>query len=217
MMMKFTPKKVENIYAGKVAKRYEYSMPPFFLKWKKKAFNDSTLKKGDKVLVFCCGTGLDFPYILDRIGAEGKIIGVDFSTEMLKQASAKIETNNWKNIKLIEADITKSNNEFKEEFDAGVCTLGLSIIPEFQLGYSNLLGSVKSGGEIIIGDMQLASGWLTIFNPLTIFLARKFGGSHEGHENSLELNKKMKQELSNFRRKVFFLGAYYYCIGNKIN
>ena len=94
--MDFNSKKIEGIYAGKVAKRYERSMPPFFLQWKKKAISESAIKRGDKVLVFCCGTGLDFPYIMNKIGEEGKIVGIDFSEEMLIQAQQKIEKNYWR-------------------------------------------------------------------------------------------------------------------------
>ncbi|MBC8147826.1 MAG: class I SAM-dependent methyltransferase [Bacteroidetes bacterium] len=208
-------KKIEAIYAGKVAKKYDFSMPPFFLKWKKKAYNQSALKKGDTVLVFCCGTGLDFQYIYEKIGETGKIIGVDFSAKMLNSAKLKIEKKNWKNIELIEADITKFDNTNLEKADVGVCTLGLSIIPDFKTAYKNLLSNVKDGGEIIIGDMQLATGFLALFNTLTIFLAKKFGGSHEGHKNSLELVSMMKSDLINYIKRDFFLGSYYYCIGRK--
>ncbi len=208
--------KVKGIYSGKVARKYDFSMPPFFLKWKKKAFNESSLRKGERVLVFCCGTGLDFPYLLNKIGKEGKITAVDFSAEMLNLAKQKIKKNNWKNIELIEADITKFENIFKEKFDAGVCTLGMSIIPEYKMAYHNLLRHVKTGGEIIIGDMQLASGILAVFNPLTIFLAKKFGGTRAGHQNSLEIYAMMKKDLSNIKKREFFFGAYYYCIGKKL-
>ena len=208
-------KNVEEIYSGKVARHFDFSMPPFFLNWKKKAFKESSLKKGDKVLVFCCGTGLDFSYIIEKIGNEGKITAVDFSSVMLQQAELKIKKYKWKNIKLIEADVTKFNNIFKDEFDAGVCTLGMSIVPEYKLAYRNLLSHVKTGGEIIIGDMQLASGKLALFNPLTIFLARKFGGSYAGHQNSLKIQAMMQNDLSHLKKQEFFLGAYYYCIGRK--
>jgi len=213
--MKKDTNKIAEIYSGKVARKYEYSMPPFFLRWKRKAFFESALKRGDQVLVFCCGTGLDFPYILEKIGSDGKIVAVDFSAEMLKQATAKIEKNNWKNIELIQADVTSTEMNFKGKFDVGVCTLGLSIIPDFMQGYNNLFNSVKQGGEIIIGDMQLASGWLKIFNPLTIHMASKFGGSHPGHKNSLKILANMKNNLKQIRKRVFFLGAYFYCIGIK--
>ena len=213
--MSFDSKTIENIYAGTVAKKYDFSMPPFFARWKKKAFNESSLKNGDRVLVFCCGTGLDFPHILEKIGKDGKIIGVDFSSEMLKKAMEKIRTEKWENIELIEADITKFRNILDEQFDVGVCTLGLSIIPEFKSAFYNLLSNVKKHGEIIIGDMQLATGWLSIFNPLPLFLSKKFGGTAEGHQNSLELYTIMKKELSELKKKEFFFNSYYYCIGKK--
>ena len=211
--MTLESKKIEAIYAGKVARKYDYSMPPFFLKWKRKAFEDSSLKKGDRVLVFCCGTGLDFPFILNIIGQEGKIIGVDFSVEMLKKAKEKIQKNKWGNIELIEADITRLTAQFEEKFDVGVCTLRMSIIPDFRSAYKNLLVNVKEEGEIIIGDMQLASGRMALFNPVTIFLAKKFGGTPEGHQNSLELQSMMKRDLSQVKMREFFFGSYYYFIG----
>jgi len=211
--MTLETKKIEEIYAGKVAEKYNFSMPPFFARWKKAAYNESSLKNGDRVLVFCCGTGLDFPHILKKIGKEGKIVGVDFSTEMLKYAKEKVRKEKWGNIELIEADITQFKDQLDQKFDVGVCTLGLSIIPEFKLAYNNLLSYVKSQGQIIIGDMQLASGWLAHLNPLTLFLSKKFGGTYDGHQNSLELCSMMKQGLSEVRKREFFFNSYFYCIG----
>ena len=211
--MTFDAKNIAEIYAGKVARKYDFSMAPFFAGYKKAAFSDSSLKSGDRVLVFCCGTGMDFPHILQKIGAGGEIVGVDFSSEMLNHAKVKIKQNQWGNIALIQADVTTFKDPADKKFDGGVCTLGMSIIPEFKSAYYNLISNVRKQGDIIIGDMQLASGRLALFNPLTIFLAKKFGGTHQGHQNSVELCALMKEELSDFRKKEFFLGAYFYCIG----
>ena len=211
--MTFESIKIEEIFAGKVAKKYDLSMPPFFARWKKLAFNDSSLKSGDRVLVFCCGTGLDFPHILRKIGKDGEIVGVDFSSEMLNKAKEKIRKKKWENIELIEADITKFKDKLDKKFDVGVCTLGMSIIPEYKSAYYNLFSYVKKQGEIIIGDMQLASGWLARLNPLTIFLSKKYGGTYEGHQNSIELCSMMKKELTEVRKSEFFFKSYFYCIG----
>ncbi|MDA3952373.1 MAG: class I SAM-dependent methyltransferase [Bacteroidales bacterium] len=213
--MSFKAQKIKEIYEGKVAKKYDLSMNHFFARMKRKAFNDSSLKNGDCVLVFCCGTGLDFPHILRKIGKNGKIIGVDFSTEMLKKAKEKIRKNNWENIELIEADITKYEDKLDIKADVGVCTLGMSIIPEYKTAYYNLLSNVKKQGEIIIGDMQLATGWHARLNPFTIFLAKRYGGTYEGHQNSLELYLMMKKELTEVKKREFFIKAYYYCIGKQ--
>lgn len=83
--MTLESKIIEEIYAGKVAKRYDLPISHFFGEYKKLAFNDSSLKSGDRVLVFCCGTGLDFPHILRKIGEDGEIVVVDFSSEMLNK------------------------------------------------------------------------------------------------------------------------------------
>ena len=152
-------KKIEKIYSGNLVRKYESAMSHFFAGFKKKAFEASSLKKEDRVLVFCCGTGLDFPPILKRIGREGKIIGFDFSSEILILAEEKIRKNRWDNIELVQADVTTFRDRVKPKADAGICTLGLSIIPDFTTAYENLLSNVKIQGEIIIGDMQLAYGW----------------------------------------------------------
>jgi demethylmenaquinone methyltransferase/2-methoxy-6-polyprenyl-1,4-benzoquinol methylase len=207
------PERVKVIYDSNVATRYDSTMPPFFKRWKRKAIERSDLKMGDEVLVFCCGTGGDFQFILERIGGDGRIVGVDFSSEMLGQAKQRVRDNGWTNVELIESDVTKLQDGELGEFDSVVCTLGLSIIPDHMKAYQNLLSHLRKGGEMIVGDMQLASGLLGMFNPITIMMARKYGGTHEGHWNSLQIKERMKSNLSDIREKRFFMGAYYFCIG----
>ncbi len=213
--MELTSEKVKAIYNGKTGKKYDMSMSHFFGRLKKKAFEASSLKKGDRVLVFCCGTGLDFPYIQSRIGTGGSIIGIDFSSQMLDKASEMVASYGWENVDLIQDDVTDFKNKLDFKTDAGICTLGLSIIPNFKEAYDNLLSTIKENGELIIGDMKLATGWQARFNPLTIFFAKRFGGTLEGHENSLEIISKMNQELTDVTYRDFFMGAYYICKGRK--
>ncbi len=213
--MTINSKKIKEIYSGMAAKHYDLPISHFFGKYKKLAFADSSLKKGDHVLVFCCGTGLDFPIIRNKIGDCGKIVGVDFSSEMLAKARKRIAKHNWNNVELFEDDVSEFKDIHDIKYDVGVCTLGISIIPEFQKAYDNLVTHIKPHGEIIIGDMQLATGWLARFNPVTIFMAKRFGGTHDGHQNSTELCKMMMANLSDSRKKEFFLKSYFYCIGKK--
>ena len=206
-------KRIKKIYSGITAKNYDLPISHFFGKYKKRAFNESSLKSGDRVLVFCCGTGLDFSHIIKKIGKDGKIVGVDFSPEMLKIARKRNKRKKWENVELIEADITKLKDPFDEKFDVGVCTLGISIIPEYETAYNNLVSNIKKHGEIIIGDMQLASGTFACLNPFTIFLAKRYGGSYKGHQNSVELYNIMKNNLSGVIKREFFFKSYFYCIG----
>ncbi len=106
-----------------------------------------------------------------------------------------------------------SNDE--ELFDVGICTLGLSIIPEYKAAYYSLVSKVKEGGEIIIGDMQLASGWQSRLNPLTISMAKRYGGTLEGHQNSVELFSLINESLNDVKKEEYFFKAYYFSIGKK--
>lgn len=201
------------IYSGRLVETYDRSVSHFFERMKKLTIEASSLSRGDRVVVFCCGTGLDFPYLLAKIGDEGNIVGVDFSAEMLEKALDKARNHDWKNVELVEADVTQLHGRFEREFDAGVCTLGMSIIPDYRAAYRNLCGCVKKRGEVIIGDMQLASGWRAVLNPLTVALSRRFGGTHEGHRNSRELYELMKADLDDVTKREFFSRSYFYCIG----
>jgi len=51
------------------------------------------LKPGDTVVDIGCGTGLNFPILYDKLGTEGKIIGVGLSAAMLKQPHQSTLTN----------------------------------------------------------------------------------------------------------------------------
>lgn len=206
--------KLMELYEGKQAKRYDAHVSHLFGRYKRYAFDESSLKKGDRVLVFCCGTGLDFPYILDKIGAGGLIVGVDFSPDMLQIANEKVIKNKWKNVELVVGDVKTFKDSLGRKFDAGVCTLGISVVPDYMTAYNNLRNHVRTGGEMIIGDARIVTGRWAFLNPVLVFMARKFGGSLEGHQNSANLCSLMTVDLTGFRKREFFFNSYFYAIGN---
>jgi len=206
---------IRNIYTSGLPGVYDQKLSSTFEQWKALAINASNLHEGDAVIVFCCGTGNDFSHILGKIGMKGRILGVDFSPQMLDLAQEKIQREGWNNVALREADVTRFENQEATYFDAGICTLGMSIIPDYQKAYDSLLSHVRSGGEIVIGDMQLAASWRFMSNPRIIYGAKEFGGSYRGHRNSRKLFSMMEKQLLNVRRMSFYDSAYGYCIGRK--
>jgi demethylmenaquinone methyltransferase/2-methoxy-6-polyprenyl-1,4-benzoquinol methylase len=60
------------------------------------------LKRGDKVLDVCTGTGTALSHFCEKVGNEGLIIGIDFSWGMLKAAQEKASAR--KNVFLIQAE-----------------------------------------------------------------------------------------------------------------
>jgi len=206
---------IREIYSHTIPSRYE-KMQKHMVKYKSGAIEKSTIKGGDHVVVFCCGTGMDFPALEERIGPTGRIDGVDFSKEMLCLAEKRINDSGWLNVNLVQKDVTFDDIALRNDYHAGVCTLGLSIIPDYTKAYENLTQCVKSGGQIIIGDMQKAPGVWGLFDPISIYLSRPFGGTKEGHENSLTLYNMMRKDLQDVRKEEFLFHSYFIAWGTKL-
>jgi demethylmenaquinone methyltransferase/2-methoxy-6-polyprenyl-1,4-benzoquinol methylase len=180
-----------------------------------RAIQAAPLSRGDRVLVFCCGTGREFPSILQQVWLEGSIVGVDFSAAMLSQARQCVEREHWTNVTLLEADVTEFEPPGEALFDAAVCTLGLSIIPGWDTAYRNLLASVRPGGLVVIGDLQLATGWRALLNPLVSWWTRPYGGSLRGHANARALFQRMERELELIETRTYGLDTYRFCVARK--
>lgn len=62
------------------------------------------LKAGDVALDLCTGTGSVPPFLAEKVGSDGLVIGLDFSSGMLQKAAVKIRDRDIKNIVLIQAE-----------------------------------------------------------------------------------------------------------------
>ncbi|MGC1740395.1 class I SAM-dependent methyltransferase [Mycobacterium sp.] len=181
---------------------------------KKSAVNTLGLKRGDRVIVFCCGTGQEFPFIQERIGPEGEILGVDWSDGMLEQAHRKIADNGWTNVKLVKADVTALPESVVEtaSYDAGICTLGLSIISEPEKAFQALKNAVRAGGRILVGDVCSFSGLKAILNPLNTLMNLPGGNTRRSLAHSRVFAEALPSDLLDVKLK-WHLGSYYIASG----
>jgi len=69
------------------------------------AIKKLSLQRGDCVIELGCGTGLNFPFLMEQIRPEGRLIGVDLTPGMLAIARVRVERSGWKNVELIQSDI----------------------------------------------------------------------------------------------------------------
>lgn len=152
------------IYYDKLSVIYDFISNWYYLKARKYAISELKIKKGDTVLNLPCGTGVNFKYFQEFLQNSGKIIGIDLSKGMLKQAKQKVEKNNYKNIHLILENATKidqewihdfSKNKFSGKVDAVFCDLGLSGLPEWETIIDNRISILKTDGRIVILDWYI--------------------------------------------------------------
>ena len=72
------------------------------------------LKRGDKALEVACGSGRNFPYIIDAVGKDGFILGFDYSQEMLDAAKQLQAEQKISNVLFQTADAEKT--PFNDEY-----------------------------------------------------------------------------------------------------
>lgn len=115
------------------------------------------LQAGQTVLDVACGTGRNFPLILDKIGPTGRLVGVDYTSAMLARARERVEREGWTNVELIQADATSV--DLGRKFDAALCTLAMSVIPDYRSALNRMALHVKPRGRLAIGDARRSSLW----------------------------------------------------------
>ncbi|MHC4638826.1 MAG: class I SAM-dependent methyltransferase [Planctomycetota bacterium] len=134
------------------AKYYDFAVRLYGLIGIRKAYRLRTIKllrlnRGDCVIELGCGTGLNFPPIVEQIGPEGRLIGVDLSSKMLAHARERVERSGSKNIELVQSDIFAYN--FPEEINA-VLSIGV-------FGYiADCDRVIKAASHALVPDGRLA-------------------------------------------------------------
>lgn len=109
-----------------------------------------TLNKIDffKVIELGCGTGKNTNYLLEK--AE-KIIGLDFSQEMLNKAKAKIQD---ERVEFQKADLTAEWNIENDYADLITCSLVLEHIEDLDFIFNQANKKLKNGGFFFISELH---------------------------------------------------------------
>lgn len=131
------------------------------------------LKRGDCVVELGCGTGLNFSRIIEGIGSEGQLIGVDLTPGMLACARDRVERAGWKNVELVQSDITKYN--FPERVNAVLSVGVFGFVTEYDRLTKTISQVLVSGGRLVIADGKKPKRWPLWLLKLFVRLGWPFG------------------------------------------
>ncbi len=126
------------------------------------------LKPDNVVLNLCCGTGLDFPYLLQKLEDPGRLLGVDLSSEMLQQAKRKFGS---KCINMVMSDA--AHLPFRDQtFDAILVSFCLRLVPAYEESIKETARVLRPAGRIGVLANNKPSGTLRL---LGIMLTKVIG------------------------------------------
>ena len=159
--MAISKREVRAIYQ-RHAKRYDFALQLYRLiglrieVYRLRAVELLRLKRGDCVVDLACGTGLSFPLIVDRIGSEGRLIGVDLSPGMLACARERVERSGWKNVDLVQSDMAAYH--YAERVNAVLTVGALGYVPEYDRVIEGARHALVPGGRLVILDGKWPDG-----------------------------------------------------------
>ena len=213
-MTNFNQEAIEHTYQN-WAKVYDWLTPIYILgnekRLRRETIDSLHLRAGQTVLDIACGTGRNFPLILEKIGPSGKLIGIDYTSAMLARAQERVKHEGWLNVELIRSDAALVNLERK--FDAALCTLAMGVIPDYRVALNRMLAHVKQGGWLAIGDAKRSSGWNGFaFNWLAELLG--YGAAEVMSRRPWE---SLQEMLIDFHYKEWFSGFFYVAAGRTQN
>ena len=178
-------------------------LAPLTARMRRLAVKRAELSRGNAVLDVGCGTGLSFPLIQDRIGPEGKIVGVDLSGEMLAVARERVERAGWSNVTLIEA--SAEDAQVPLDVDALVSVLTHDVMRS-RRALENVVGRVAPGGHIAVTGAKWAPRWALPVNAVVWLIARRYVTTLEGFDRPWSILEELVPSLS--VRSLLLGGAY---------
>jgi ubiquinone/menaquinone biosynthesis C-methylase UbiE len=178
--MALTKIQLRDLYRKRAA-NYDFSANLYYLigfrevRYRKRAIAALGLKRGDTVVEVGCGTGLNFTYLLQSIGENGRLIGVDLTDAMLEKAMRRVQRHGWHNVKLVEADAAAY--VFPAGIQGVLSTFALTLVPDYEQVIKNAADALAVGGRFVIADLKKPEQWPLWLVKLGARITKPFGVS----------------------------------------
>ena len=122
---------------------------PLFRPFAEVLVERARLMPGDRVLDIACGTGIAARLAEERLGENGRVVGVDVSPQMLAVARTVAPAIEWR-----EGDAGALPLAEGEHFDVILCQQGLQFFPDRPAAVAEMRRAIKSGGRLLVAVWQ---------------------------------------------------------------
>ncbi|MDF3050544.1 MAG: hypothetical protein K0R87_2182 [Pseudonocardia sp.] len=164
------------------------------------------LRPGDVVLDVGCGTGLCFEQVRDRIGAEGAIVGVDASREMLEVAAARVAARGWRNVLLVQSAVEQAELPAVDH----VLFCATHDVLQSDAALDNVLAHVRDGGTVAATGGKWAPPWAIALNAGILALHAPYVRNFTGFDRPWN---RLESRLERLRVREVAMGGGYLASG----
>ena len=125
---------------GEIYERY--MVPAIFNPWVPSLLDFVALRPGERVLDLACGTGVVAREAVSRVGASGRVVGLDINGGMLARARATSAVVEWCEGNAMDLQFAAG------AFDVVVCQQGLQFFPDESKALREAQRVLVSGGRL---------------------------------------------------------------------
>jgi demethylmenaquinone methyltransferase/2-methoxy-6-polyprenyl-1,4-benzoquinol methylase len=132
---------------------------------------------GERVLDVACGTGINLPALVERVGPAGSVVGVDLSPDMLDVARERVHASGWHNVELIEAPVGRAPVE--DGFDAALLSFTHDVL-RTPAALDRVVAALRPGGRVAACGIKWAPRWNVAANAVVWLGTRRYVTTLEG-------------------------------------
>jgi len=162
---------------------------------------------GDCVLDVGCGTGLSLALLHQAVGAQGRIVGIEQSPEMIDKARQRVERHGWRNVTLLCSPVETA--QIAERADAALFHFTHDILRRRE-AVANVISHLEPGARVVASGLKWARPALWPVNLAVLPAALHSVTSLEG------LNRpwsKLADALERLQVESLLAGAVYIASG----
>ena len=121
-------------------------------RWRAAAADALSLSPGETVVEMGCGSGANLPHLAERVGSDGRVVGVDLTPELLRLA--RVRTADHPQVTVVRGDATRSPVDTADAV-LGTFVTGMFTDPAGAVdGWCDLVGV---GGRVAIMDLSASA------------------------------------------------------------
>ena len=165
------------------------------------------VRRGQVVLDVGCGTGLCHSSLLDKVGPQGSVVGIEESPEMAAVARERIEQEGWSNVTVVQS--SAEDAQIALVADAALFCAVHDIL-QSQQALRNVLSKLRPGARVAAGGGKWAAPWMVAVNVPVTMLHAPYVRSFEGFQRPWN---HLEQLLEDVHVRELALGSGYILTG----